>query len=370
MRPNRVVTATASLLLLTTLTACAAADEVTPSPTPETPTPTPTASAPLACDDLVPAETVAATLVGADGEPVEPVPAVQGSDAFTGVLIEGVGGLACSWRVGSGMPAYNAPSDWAYLRVDVLPDAADRWVPLQLGDSPSTDTREIAGIEASVAGGDPGWSLSAPVGEDWVVASISAAALTAEGGRFAGLGGDVMLDRLADVAEEAFTTLAAATPEQLDRPTVRLRETDPACTGALDESGVVAAMQLPADTTVEYTTVDATSVDPQYFEQAVRAIARTFDCDLVVDGQTWITITTAPGFGPLFDLFRQPDGDVSFEEFGLGDVPAGVDAEGLIATRQDGPPGSIELALDETLHHIAGIDVNQQLARAIVARAG
>lgn len=373
MRPNRVLLATASLLLLTTLTACASDGAATASPTPdasETPTPTPTPTSPLACDDLVPPDTVAATLVGADGEPVEPVAAVNGSDAFTGVLVDGVGGLACSWRVGDGMPAYNSPSDWAYLRVDVLPDAADEWVPLQLGDAPSTDSRGIAGIEASVAGGDPGWFISAPVGEDWVVASIRAAALTAEGGRFAGVGGDVMIDRLADVAEAAFATLADATPEQLQRPSVQLRESDAACTGALAEAGVVAAMQFPADMTVEYVTVDATSVDPRYFDDAVRAAARTFDCRLVVDGQPWISITAAPGFGPLFGAFRAPDGDVTFEEIDLGEVPAGVDADGLIWRTQDGPPRSIELSVDDTLIHIAGIDVASGLARAIVAQAG
>lgn len=366
MRPNVVVLATASVLLLT-LTACSATAATAPPTAEVTESPTPEAPAPITCDDLVPADTVAAALVGADGALIEPVAAVNARDAFTGVLLEGLGGLACSWRVGAGMPDYNAPSDWAYLRVDVLPDAAGEWVPAQLGDGPSTDTRQIAGVEASVTGGDPGWLLSAPVGEDWVVASISAAGLTAEGGRFAGIGGGVMIDRLAEVAEAAFTTLAEADPEQLDRPTVELRQSDASCSGGLDEQGIVAAMQLPADLSVEYVMVDSTDAAPSAFEEAVRAAAGVFTCELLVDGGPLVSIATARGFASLFDRLRGPDGDVTFEPFDIADVPAGGHAEAVVRRYHDGPSTPAYLVVGDTLHEIQG-DGTEAVAQAIVVQ--
>ncbi|MEI5582621.1 MULTISPECIES: hypothetical protein [unclassified Agromyces] len=365
---NPLLLATAAVLVAA-LAGCAGAPAASPSPSPvATASPTPDAGEPLACDDLVPPELVAATLAGDDGEPVDPVAAVAATEAFTGVLIEGVGGLACSWRVGSGMPEYNPPSDWAYLRVDVLPDAAGRWVPLQLGDAVSTDTREVAGIEASVTGGDPGWFLSAPVGDDWVVASISAAGLTGAGSRFDGVGGAAMIDRLADVARTAFPVLEAATPEQLERPAVALRDMDAACAGSLDRAGILEAVQLRDGTTVEYVATDAAD-DPVGFPNAVRAAARAFDCELRVDGRPVVTITTAPGFASLFDRFREPDADVAYDELLLGEAPEGVEARAVVERDPDGPASLTFLAVGDALHQIRGERV-EEVARAIVARSG
>jgi hypothetical protein len=360
VRPNTAVVVTASLLLFA-LTGCsvpAPAEMATPTPSP---TPTPVSSGPLTCDDLVPAGLVAAALEGADGVPVEPVPAANRLDIFNAVLLEGAGGLPCSWRVGGGMPEYNAPSDWAYLRIDVLPRAAAQWVPVQLSDGPSDHTREIAGVEASVAGGDPGWSISAPIGESWVIASISAAALTSTGSRFAGLGADMVIDRLADVAEAAFTTLQQATPDQLDWPSVELRQTDAICNGGLDEQGIVAAMQLPAGSAVEYT--DPTTEAPTRFDGAVRAAARAFSCELQADDGTWLTITTARGFSPLFDRFRAPDADVALSPLELADAPQDTEAV-VIGT---GRGSTVYLSIAGTLYSIQG-EGAPAVAQAIVAQ--
>ncbi|WP_092964451.1 hypothetical protein [Agromyces sp. CF514] len=366
MHPKPAVVATASLLLLA-LTGCVGlADDAatTPTPTvaPETSAPAPTL---LTCDDLASADLVATTLEGADGVAAQPVPAVNDYDAFDGVLLEGAGGLPCSWRVGSGMPEYNTPSDWAYLRIDVLPGAAGQWVPLSAGDAPSTDTRTIEGIEASVSGGDRGWSVSAPVGDSWVVLSISAAGLTGAGSRFSGLGGDVMIDRLADVAGPAFTAVQQASPEQLAWPAVELRQTDAVCNGGLDEQGILAAEQVPADASVEYETLDPTTEAPAYFSDAVRAAARTFTCDLWVDALPLVTITTARGFSPLFDRLRAPDGDVGFAPFDLADAPA--DAAAVVAVTDDGPSSPAYLSIGGTLYEIQG-DGAQAVAQAIVAQ--
>jgi len=362
VRPNIAVVVTASLLLFA-LTGCTVpAPAETPTPT-ASPTPTPVTSGPLTCDDLVPADLVATALEGADGVPVEPVAAANRLDVFDAVLLEGAGGLPCSWRVGGGMPEYNTPSDWAYLRIDVLPGAAAQWVPIRFGEGPSDVTREIAGVEASVAGGDPGWSISAPIGESWVIVSISAAALTSTGGRFAGTQADVIIDRLADVAEAAFTTLQQATPDQLDWSSVELRQTDAICNGGLDEQGIVAAMQLPAGSAVEYTVWDPTTEAPTRFDGAVRAAARAFSCELQADDGTWLTITTARGFSPLFDRFRAPDADVALSPLELADAPQ--DTEAVVAGTGRG--STVYLSIAGTLYSIHG-EGAPAVAQAIVAQ--
>lgn len=365
MRLDIAVAVTASLALFA-LTGCSVpAPAGTPTPTASA-SPTPSASGPLTCDDLVPADLVATALEGADGVPVEPVAATNHLDAFDAVLLEGAGGLPCSWRVGTGMPEYNAPSDWAYLRIDVLPGAAAQWLPIQFGDAPSDQTREIAGVEASIAGGDPGWAISAPVGDSWVIASISAAGLTGAGSRFRGLGADVIIDRLADVAGAAFTTLQQATPDQLDWPSLELRQADAVCNGGLDEQGIVAALRLPADSTVEYTASDPTTVAPSTFTEAVEAAARAFTCELQADvgtQRTWLTISVARGFSPLFERFREPDADAASSPLALSDAPQ--DAEAVVTGT--GRASTVYLSLGGTLYEISG-EGAPAVAQAIVAQ--
>lgn len=364
MRPKLIAGAAATLLLV----ALAACTGGTPTPAPSatpTPSPEPVATGPLTCDELVPAELVAATLEGADGAPVEPVAAVNPIDAFEAVLLEGAGGLSCSWRVGSGMPDYSAPSDWAYLRVQVLPGAAGQWVPIRFGDGPSTDTRQIAGIEASVAGGDPGWMISAPVGDAWVVADLSAAGHTGAGSRFLGLDGRAMIDRVAAVSEAAYTTIAATDAARLELPTVALREGEAVCNGGLDEQGIVAAEQLPADASAEYTVFDAAAVPVDRFEDAVRSAARVFACDLEVDGMSLVRISTARGFAPLFDRMLGADVETAFESLALADAPDGTQA--VVRRYDDGPASPVVLAVGETLYEVSG-DGASAVAQAIVAQ--
>ncbi|KRE30538.1 hypothetical protein [Agromyces sp. Soil535] len=361
MRPNAAVVATASVIVLA-LTGCSvAAAESTPTP-PASETPTPVASVPLTCDDLVPADLVADTLEGADGVPVEPVVAAYQGAAFDSILLEGVGGLACSWRVGSGMPEYNAPSDWAYLSVEVLPGAAAQYAPLLDGEGLSTETRQIAGIEASFSFADPGWAISAPVADSWVRTMIVAAARSSTGTRFGTLGGPVVIDRLADVAASAFTELEQADAAQLAGPAVELRQGDAICDGGLDEQGIVAAMQLPAGSTVEYVMSEPMAEAPRSFDEAVHAAARTFTCELQVDGSTWVTISTARGFAPLFDRLLAPDADAGFTASELADAPAHARA---VANSEGGRASRAFLTDGHTLYRIQGYGA-QAVAQAII----
>jgi hypothetical protein len=351
VRPNAAVVVTASLLLLA-LTGCVApaASVETPTPTP-TPAPTPAASA-LTCDELVPPELVAAALEGADGAAVDPVPASKDRELFDAMLLEGIGGLPCSWRVGSGMPEYNAPSDWAYLRIDVLPGAADEWVPLQFGDAPSSVTRSLAGIEASFAAGDPGWGFSAPAGDAWVDVRLSAAGLTGSGSRFMGLDTAIVIDRLAAVAEAAFTTVQQANPEQLEWPALGLMPTEPNCDDLLDEAGLAAALQLPEGSTIAVTGLDSGPSAGAGLAGEVRSAAGGFGCRVEGEGFKWTTITVAPGLTPLFDRLGAPDGDAGFEPLALADAPA--DVRGVIQRDADGSPSLAYASIAGTVFEVEG----------------
>src|SRR3954471_8816108 len=131
MRQLLLPAAFASLLLLTGCAESAEADP-TPGPTPSAVSPSPSAAAdgPLACADLVGLDLVADALAGEDGESPEPVPARQPSADLQDLAVDLAGGLTCSWRIGAaeGNPLeYRDSDDWAYLRVRVLPGAADDW---------------------------------------------------------------------------------------------------------------------------------------------------------------------------------------------------------------------------------------------------
>lgn len=364
MRLNAAVAATACLVLFA-LTGCLATPVATPTSSPSaSPSPEPVASGPLTCDELVPAEVVAAALEGADGVAVEPVAAVKESVAFDQALLTGAGGRACSWRVGAGMPEYNAPSDWAYLTVEVLPGAGAQWVPLVMGDGPSTMTRPIAGTEASIAGGDAGWRLSAPVAGGWVQATLSAAALTSTGGRFAGLGADTMMDRLAQVGETAFPVLQEADATRLTWPAVAVRQGDALCTGDLDATGILDALGVPEGSAAEIVASEPDAAAPGSFEEAVADAARTFTCDVHVDGQPVLAITTARGFASLFDRWSAADVNLAFTPFELADAPADARAVGNGAENR---AAIAYLAIGDSLYAIEGAGA-PAVAQAIVAQ--
>ncbi|WP_438854436.1 hypothetical protein [Agromyces sp. M3QZ16-3] len=367
MRPNAAVGAATATLLVLALSGCTfAAADPAPSPTapPTAPAAEPTTADALDCDGIVPTSLVADALQGAAAEPVPPVRATHWDhDAFEAILVEGLGGLDCSWRVGSGMPVYNDPSDWAYLRVAVLPDAADEWVPLATYEnSPSTMTRRIGGLDASFEGGDLGWTYSAPVGDDWVLVTVRAAGLTAWGGRFRGMDIGIELDRIDEVAAAAFASVAAALPGELGTPLVEVGDRRAECRGGLDPKGLAMA----TGASVEDVTVSEPSAPARSFEEAVALRAGLFTC--TVDGGEWANrITTVRGFDALIDRFTEPDTDVAFSPMQLDAVPEGHEVTAYVANDAEDPARYAVLAIPGSLYWIDGEDPGA-IARAIVAQ--
>ncbi|AMB59479.1 hypothetical protein [Microterricola viridarii] len=364
---------TLSVALLLALTACAppagepgAAASPPPSSPSVDPTP-PAATGLLGCDDLVGADAVATVLTGADGARPTPVPAVQPSAAFDSALLGGVGGLACSWRVGEGQQRLGSgDGDWAYLQLSVLPGAAAQWAPVWAGDMPSTDTIEVGGVTASVAEGETGWKLSAPVGDAWVSLAVRASGLTAEGSRFLGMPDGAVAAALAAVAEESFGVLTGAAPERLAWPTLPTRSGDAACTGGLDEAGIVAALQIDPGAVTGYTVDDARASAPSSLEGAARAVAGVFGCELRTEGFGMTTITVVREFAPALGAMSDgPDTAVAFAPLSLaGAVPPEA---AIVAVRDDGPRAPVYFTVGGTLYEVYS-DGAQTVAEAIIAQ--
>ncbi|QAY72919.1 hypothetical protein ET445_05745 [Agromyces protaetiae] len=342
LRPGPVLLAALALGALAggTLTGCAsiaagqAAASTRAAGSTATAAPAPDPAVPLTCADLVPESLVASALAPASGTPAAaaesdstPQPAVQPNALFDAAVLEGLGGLDCSWRLGDPQAAIGSGlGDWSYLSLRVLPGAADRWVPVWAGDAPSEDVRDIGGVEASTAAGETGWRLSAPVAGAWVQFEITAAGLTGTGSKYAGISDGTMLDRLAAVAEPVFAALESATPEQAAWPRLELAPVEPTCTGDLDVALLLVYLGYPADTAVSYRarTPDAVAAS---LDDAIRADARVFTCVLLAGGHGVSEIAVARGFAPESGVLDAPDGDVALDPLAL---PPGGDARAFI----------------------------------------
>ncbi|WP_430645028.1 hypothetical protein [Agromyces sp. GXS1127] len=368
MRSNAAARAAAALLLTVVLAGCAAtgADPVsTPATTSPDPSVVPAASGALDCADLAPVGLIAAALQGSAPEPVAPVVAVHPDAVFEAVLLEGVGGLSCSWRVGAGMPVYNSPSDWAYLRIAVLPDAAADWVPPQGHEGGAAPTRPIGDVEAALLAGDSGWVLSAPVGAHWVQLDLRAAALTASGGRYRGVDGSTVVERLAEVAAAAFTTIAAAPADGFGPPLVAVGDPAAECRGGLAAPGILDAAEAPPGAELVAFEREEPAAS---FDEAVALRAGTFTCAIVVDGYPATVIRTARGFGGLVDRFAAPDADRSFVAVVPADVPDGQAVTAYVQETGDiGVRPLAALAVGDSLHWIDGEHAGA-IAQAIVAQ--
>lgn len=364
MRSVVVLPAVAAVALL--LAGCAA-----PAPTPttsapsETPEPT-TIAGPLDCDALVPADVVAAAMSPAgDGTP-QPEAAIQGNAALGAIELAAAGGLGCSWRIGP------APSDIlggsgevAYLSVEVLPGAAGQWQPAWFGDSPSTDTVEVAGVTASRGAGETGWELTAPVGEAWVTIRLTAPGLVTGGSVYGEYDAEQMNGRLVSVGEAAFPVLAGASAEQLDWPRAAgQRQSDAVCTGGLDPQGIGMALGAAS---IEASAVDPTSSAPTRFRDAVAAASRAYRCEYTVDGIPGPTIDAVIGAGEQFELMSEADLSGVYEPLDLSGSPSFADGDAAFVVRvSDGPATTVLLKAGDSVYRVQSHDAPAAIAEAVL----
>ncbi|MBD8467199.1 hypothetical protein IFU30_13070 [Plantibacter sp. CFBP 8798] len=361
----RSVGISAGLAVMVALSASACASSATPNASPTSDAPSAPASADLlACSDLASLDTVAGVLAA---EPADVVEAVQPSDAVDLAVLTAAGGLACSWRVGAGQQMIgDGAGDWAYLSIEILPGAADDWAPPYAGDTPSEDTRTIAGVEATTSSGETGWRVSAPVGSAWVELSITASGLTSTGSRFEGTPAGEVLDNLATAAETTFTTTATATEAQLDWPAVRPREGVARCDGRLGETGIVAALQY-GDATTTYTVIDPRTQPIGDLEDAASARVGAFSCELFAEGFGYTDILAVQNGAPIIDeLAAQPDIAGALQPITLQGAMDGESA--LVARRSDGPRSPLYFSLGVWFFAVSSGDGAQTVAEAIIAQ--
>ncbi|WEO76390.1 hypothetical protein BJQ94_13580 [Cryobacterium sp. SO2] len=372
MRSLRFGTATALVLLTASLASCAAAPQpsapvehsasVEQSASAE-PVETPT---PLTCGDLVSSDDAARALTGTDGTTPDPVEAVQPSQAVEQALLTGAGGIACSWRVGAGQLGISAEQgDWAYLSVEVLPDAAAEWVPPYAGDTPSEEHRTVGSVEATTSAGETGWWISAPVGSAWVDVRVTSSGLISGGSRFEGAAFAGVLDAMMPAAETTFAAITTATAEQLSWPHLPVRAGEARCDGGLDQAGIENALQLDG-APVKYSLADARALPIDALADAVEARIGVFRCELFAEGYGYTDITVVRDFESVIDeLATMPDIASALEPVVLVGAVDGETA--LQARREDGPRSPVYFTLGQTLYGVSS-DGAATVAGAIIAQ--
>ena len=246
----------------------------------------------LSCDELVPAEDlVAAALTGADEvqpTPMSAMPPLE-FDPFL-MLLPAAGGLRCSWNAGT--PAVDWASDWAYLSVEALPYAGDPVIVRTPEGEPIEPTRLIGGYAAIATCQDGAFEcvVGASVEGVWLQVRLHWTDFKSDS-RFAELDHEVMLDRVAAIAEPAFATVAAAETARLDWPTAT------GDTGA-DCEGIGTPTPIP----------------PEYVPNFSSQIAKRANLVMCTVGTDYIAIV--PGAGSIVNaIMQEPDFDVALEPF-------------------------------------------------------
>jgi len=297
-------TALLAVAALTALSGCAAESSAAPTESPGGSAPASTTAPPTArvyaCDDLATTDDVARALAPSGGSLPSPVAAIQPQTHLSDYVVPFIGGLSCSWRVGTaaGSPLeYPAESDWAYLTIKVVPAAAGSWTPYAQGDSPDDTLTTIAGIDAATGCGDPGCVISAPVGDAWVEIKMSTIFFGIGEGHFAGMTTEAILAQLQPFAASVFTTLTDAAPSQLAWPASDVTKREPACTGALKPQAIAMALGIAP---FEYEVYD-TNTAPKYFDGYVNQRAGFFTCYVQADGAQGTSITVGYDLAGIVD---------------------------------------------------------------------
>ncbi|ASD21342.1 hypothetical protein B7495_03900 [Cryobacterium sp. LW097] len=366
MRSLRFAASAVLVVLTASLASCAAVAPASAPASSKVTAETIDTTTPLTCADLLSPDAAVLALTGTDGVTPALVEAVQPSYAVEHALLTGAGGLACSWRAGTGQVGISdEQGDWAYLSVEVLPDAAADWVAPYAGDVPSEEHRTVGQVDAVTSAGESGWRISAPVGTAWVDMRVTSSGLISGGSRFEGASFDGVLDAMMPAAETTFATITAATADQVGWPKGQFREGEARCDGGLDQVGIENALQLDG-ASVKYTLVDSRAKTIDGLADAVEARIGVFRCELFAEGFGNTEITVIRGFDPFIEeLATMPDISSALEPIVLDGAVAGETA--LQARREDGPRSPVYFTLGQTLFGVAS-DGAATVAEAIIAQ--
>ncbi|WP_104191051.1 hypothetical protein [Cryobacterium sp. Y82] len=356
-------------LAIVALSGCAA-EPVAGPPTSASAAPTEPAAVTgvYTCDDVATLDTLAGALAPADGSRPTPVAATQPGMALTEYAVPALGGLSCSWRVGTaaGSPLeYPADSDWAYLSVKIVPGGADSWAPYALGDGPADTLIDIGGIESASGCGDPGCFISAPVGDAWVEIAMTTIFFGIGEGHFGGMTSDAILAQMEPLAASVFTALTDAEPRQLVWPSVDLVEREPACTGALKSQGI--AMALGVDS-IEYEVFDSSSTGPIWFGGFVAKRAGLFTCSAHAGGGAGASIIVGYDLAGIVDtMVSEPDTSTALQQIVL---EGAVDGERAVQICTDtGSYCTVIFSLGQSAYQVDSQSDAVAVAEAIIAQA-
>ncbi|MBM7832919.1 hypothetical protein JOE59_003624 [Agromyces cerinus] len=344
--------AAAALVLL--LTGCVASAP-TPTESPiAAPTPAETPAGALTCEDLAPADLVAAALTGADGATPELVEAWWPRAGLGEMAVTAAGGLDCSWRAGAAVnPDEYGASDGRYLRVEVLPGGGPLWQPYLMGDGPAQDTdhRDVGGAPGLATCGDPGCRVSVPIGDAWIQVDLTPDGWNADRSVFAGMDPRAVLDGVVAVAASAVEAVDAAGPTGLGTASPAEQ---------VDCESVLPAVEIETfdGSPAEWSTIGATLPERVRFGDAAGYLAGFTPCS--GPGYNPLLVIAPTGAALVADLAARADGaalltPVLLVGMAAGDVAVTDCTDGAkyctLVFSHDGAGYSIGAAADATVRY-------------------
>jgi hypothetical protein len=182
---------------------------------------------PLTCADLVSGSNADAALASPSA-PIDFTTVVAYPTPFDFATTV-AGGIHCAWLSDGSRGRYSRITGGpgvAWLDVQVLPHAAHLWTNYTFGDSPGTAVQSrFAGVDGAHSCGDPGCTISAPIGDAWVIITVMDPGLGI-GESLVGTSDDDVLAKLTPAATALFATVRHATSAQLDWPNTKGRAGD------------------------------------------------------------------------------------------------------------------------------------------------
>lgn len=232
----------------------------------------PAAAEPLTCADLV-GESDVHVALQSPSAPID-FASLLSYPTSRDFASTAAGGIRCAWLADGSTGTYSkiiGEPGVPWLDVQVLPGAAGKWTSYTFGDGPGTDaTTPFAGFDGAHSCGDPGCKATAPIGSAWVSIMVHDPGFGV-GDSLVGSSQDDIFAKLAPAATALFSTLANATPGQLDWPATLARATDPtadACSSFLKPAALANALGVatigeyadPADLPSDFVSLESVAL--------------------------------------------------------------------------------------------------------------
>ena len=336
-----------------------------------TPSASPAAAAPLTCADLVGASDVDIALASPSA-PTDFASLVSYPTPYD-FASTAAGGIRCAWLADGSTGTYSkiiGEPGVPWLDVQILPGAAEKWTSYTFGDGPGTDsTTPFAGFDGAHSCGDPGCKATAAIGSSWVSILVHDPGFGV-GDSLVGSSQDEIFAKLAPAATSLFSTLAGATPAQLDWPGTPARASDPsveACSSFLKSPALANALGVA--TVGEYADAVDLSSDIVSLESVALEDAGFVTCSAEAGFDARASFVLALDNASIVDRIAAGLGPKSAEHLDTLDGQTG--SEKAVSNCGDGRPGcDLWFSLGVDAIYVSSISSDSKaVAEAILAQA-